>query len=90
MIVLWSEDAATDLQHLHDWLSTLEHARPDDVVARIRAAAEAMERLGDIGRPSVIPGLREMSARTDPYVLVYRKEDDVITVLAVYHTAQQR
>ena len=47
-------------------------------------------RLGDIGRHSRVPGLRELSVRTEPYVIVYRMAGEVIEVVAVYHTAQSR
>lgn len=59
-------------------------------VARIRAAAESLKRLGDIGRPSIEPGVRELSVRNAPYVIVYRADGDTIDILAVYHTAQDR
>lgn len=49
-----------------------------------------MKRLGDIGRPSIEPGVRELSVRNAPYVIVYRLNGDTIDVLAIYHTAQQR
>lgn len=50
-----------------------------------------MRRLGDIGRPSRVEGLRELSVRNAPYVVVYRIiDDDAADVLAVYHKAQDR
>lgn len=49
-----------------------------------------MERLGDIGRPSRVPGVRELSVRNAPYVIVYRVDGEAIDILAVYHTAQDR
>jgi len=80
-----------DLQGFHDWLRTIEGAKPDQTIRRIRAAAESMRRLGDIGRPSRVEGLRELSVRNAPYVVVYRIiDDDAADVLAVYHKAQDR
>lgn len=88
--VRWRAKALADLQDHHDWLSTLENAKPKRAIARIRAAAKSMERLGDIGRPSREQGARELSVRHAPYVIVYRVDGDTIDVLAVYHTAQER
>jgi hypothetical protein len=34
--------------------------------------------------------VRELSVRTGPYVVAYRVDGDVITAIAVYHTAQDR
>lgn len=88
--IRWRVRALADLQGFHDWLSTIEGAKPEQTIRRIQVAAQSMSRLGDIGRPSRVEGLRELSVRNAPYVIVYRTEDDVIDVLAVYHTAQHR
>lgn len=86
----WRAEALADLDRIHAWLSTLEAADADRAILRIRAAVNTLCRLGDIGRPSRIGGLREMSVRGAPYVIAYRVEQDVIDVLAVYHHAQDR
>lgn len=89
--VQWRARALSDLQGFHDWLATVDGAKPDQTIRRIRAAAESMRRLGDIGRPSKIEGLRELSVRNAPYIIVYRViDDDVADILAVYHAAQNR
>lgn len=88
--VRWRVKALQDLHGFHEWLSTVENSKPGRTVARIRAAARSMKRLGDIGRPSREAGIRELSVRNAPYVIVYRVEGDEIDILAVYHTAQDR
>jgi len=88
--VRWRTKALADLRQHYDWLVTLENAKPKRTIARIRAAAKSMERLGDIGRPSREAGVRELSVRHAPYVIVYRVDGDTIDILAVYHTAQDR
>jgi toxin ParE1/3/4 len=90
MRLRWRARALADLEAFHDWLRSVEGAKPKQTISRIRAAAQSMRRLGDIGRPSVIEGLRELSVRNAPYVIVYRVESGTIDILAVYHTAQQR
>ncbi len=86
----WRKQALADLQAFHDWLATLESAKPTQIVQRIRFAAESLSRLGDIGRPGAVAGLRELSVQNAPYVIVYRCDNDVIEIVAVYHTAQDR
>ena len=86
----WRVRALDDLERIHTWLSTLENAEPDRAILRIRAAAESLLRLGDIGRPSRIESLRELSVRGAPYVIAYRMSEKEIDVLAVYHTAERR
>ena len=88
--VQWRARALDDLTRIHSWLSTLENAHPDRAILRIQAAAISLSRLGDIGRPSRIEGLRELSVRNAPYVIAYRIETDLIDILAVYHHAEDR
>lgn len=79
-----------DLRGFHDWLTTLERGNPKKTIGRIRSAAESLKRLGDIGRPSIEPGLRELSVRSAPYVIVYRIDSETVEILAACHTAQHR
>lgn len=88
--VRWRAAALADLRAYHDWLETIEGAKPKQVIARIRATADSMRRLGDIGRPGALPNTRELSVRNAPYVVVYAVVDGVAEILAVYHTAEQR
>lgn len=88
--VKWRARALADLRAFHGWLATKENAKPKQTIRRIRIAAESMTRLGDIGRPGIEPGLRELSVKNAPYIIVYRVGDDQIEILAVYHTAQDR
>ncbi|MCR6645734.1 MAG: type II toxin-antitoxin system RelE/ParE family toxin [Terricaulis sp.] len=81
--LIWRRQALADLQGFHDWLATIEGAKPKRVVRIIRLAAESLRRLGDIGRPGVGEGLRELSVRNAPYVIVYRFSGDEIEILAV-------
>jgi plasmid stabilization system protein ParE len=90
MRVIWRKRALNDLAKFHEWLSTIDGAEPDRTILRIRAAADTLERLGDIGRPGREPGTRELSLRMPPYVIVYRTEADTVDILAAYHTAQNR
>jgi toxin ParE1/3/4 len=88
--VRWRARALADLRGFHKWLATLDRGNPGKTVGRIRAAADSMKRLGDIGRPSIEPGLRELSVRNAPYVIVYRIDGDTVEIVAVYHTAVER
>jgi len=88
--VVWRTRALADLKQHRAWLATIENAKPARVIARIRNAANSLARLGDIGRPSRVEGLRELSVRGAPYLIVYRIEGEAIDILAVYHTAQDR
>jgi toxin ParE1/3/4 len=88
--ILWRKRALSDLEQIHGWLTSIEGAKPNRAIRRIHNAANALARLGDIGRPSRVEGVRELSVRGAPYVIVYRFDGRQIDVLAVYHTAQDR
>lgn len=88
--VRWRARALADLHGFHEWLAGLERGNPKKTIARIRAAAERLKRLGDIGRPSIEEGVRELPARDVPYVLVYRIVGDTAEIIAVYHMTQKR
>ncbi len=88
--MIWRETAVADLERIDTWLSQFENANPVSVRRRIIAVADQLERLGDIGRPSKIEGLREVSVRNAPYVIVYQVTGETVEVVAVYHTAQKR
>lgn len=90
MRVEWLERAVSDLERIHAWLSQFENANTAVVRHRIIAAADKLERLGDIGRSSKVEGLRELSVRAAPYVIVYRVLKDEIEIVAIYHTAEKR
>lgn len=90
MRVRWSKPALADLREIRAWLATLPDANPKRTIARIRTAADNLATLGDIGRPSGIEDLRELSVQRAPYVIVFRKEADTFVIAAVFHTAQER
>ena len=88
--IRWRISALRDLRNHHDWLAAIEGAKPRETIARIRSAVGSMRRLGDIGRPAPVAGLRELSVRNAPYVVVYRLDASLVEVIAVYHTARKR
>lgn len=86
----WRARALDDLGRIHSWLQTLERSEPDQTIHRIRVVAESLARLGDIGRPGSVHGVRELSVRTSPYVIDCVIAGEVIDILADYHTSQTR
>jgi len=75
----WRTRALEDLNQIHTWLSTIDGAQPDRAILRLRSAALSLARLGDIGRPSRIEGVREFSVRDAPYVIAYKIEEESST-----------
>jgi toxin ParE1/3/4 len=88
--VKWKRRALADLRSFRDWLTTLPDANADRAVHRIKASAQSLGLLGDIGRQGKIPNTRELSVRRAPYVVAYQVKEDHFLIVAVYHTAQNR
>lgn len=59
-----------------------------DAGDRIRSSADLLRRHPMIGRPGRRPGTRELVVSGTPYLIVYRVEPDVVTVLRLFHGAQ--
>jgi plasmid stabilization system protein ParE len=90
MRVRWSRRATRHLNSFRLWLATIEGANPKRTSQRIKDSAALLERFGDIGRPNHQNGTRELSVRGAPYVIVYVDKGDHFTIVAVFHTAQDR
>ena len=60
------------------------------VGVRIHTACALLTEFPEMGRPGIRQGTREISLRGLPYIIVYRRTDDEIIVLGVYHERQLR
>ncbi len=52
------------------------------------ATAERLRDFPAIGRPGRLPGMREFSIVALPYLIVYAVRSDVVTIVAVFHSAR--
>lgn len=89
MQLRWTQEAATDLERIADYL--LEHA-PERAEPLIRALYDAPATLltfPERGRPGRKEGTRELVLSPLPYLLVYGVRDDVIFIVRILHGAQQ-
>jgi addiction module RelE/StbE family toxin len=57
---------------------------------RIREVAALIGKFPLIGHGGVLAGTREMGVPGLPYVIVYRVDENAVTILGVYHGAQLR
>ena len=90
MRIRWTPAAAADLQGIGDYLS--EH-HPHFRQQTLRQLYEGVRSLKDSpyrGKPGREAGSRELLFTPMPYVVVYRAREQVIAVLRVFHTAQNR
>ena len=83
--VIWSELAVADLVSLNDWLT--RELPPAEAVAALRAIREQVARLDDfpaVGSP--LPnGLRKLSVKGYPFVMLYDLTSTQLLVVRVVH-----
>ncbi len=81
----------------HDDLATLfEFIAKDDALAAqkvshaIRAGIDRLIKFPSYGRAGDVEGTRQFVVAGAPYIVVYEIDDRTITILRIYHTAQDR
>ena len=52
-------------------------------------AGDSLDLFPRRGRSGVVPNTRELVA-VRPYIIVYRVEDEIVRILRVWHSAQDR
>ncbi|MEZ5866076.1 MAG: type II toxin-antitoxin system RelE/ParE family toxin [Geminicoccaceae bacterium] len=87
MQVVLAEPAERDLVGIIDYIAL---DNPEAAKTVFDAITAALRRLGDfpgMGRAGRVPGTRELPVANLPYVIVYTAAPEVVTVVAVFHTA---
>lgn len=89
MQLRWTEEAATDLERIADYV--LEHApdRAQDLIHRVYDAPTSLLTFPNRGRPGKREGTRELVLTPLPYIVVYTVRGDVVFVVRILHGAQQ-
>ncbi len=88
MRIVFAEPAARDLEDIIDYIATDNPAAAERVYRAIVTAAERLQDFPQIGHVGRLPGTRELSIASLPYVLVYQLSSEIVTVVAVFHTAR--
>jgi toxin ParE1/3/4 len=85
----WTEDAATDLERISDYL--FEHApeRAADSVRRIYSAPGELMTFPNRGRPGQETENKGLVLFPLPYPVVYRVTADAVHILRILHGAQK-
>ena len=90
MRIRWTPAAATDLEHINDYLKVHHPGYRDPTMRKLYAAVQSLRQWPNRGRVGLEPGTRELLFPPLPYILVYRVAKDVIEVLRIFHGAQER
>ena len=86
--VRWSDEAATDLVEIIDYIEQHNPIAAQDLHAAIVQSAENLPLMPYLFRPGRVSGTREHVVHPN-YIVVYQVGDDVIDILRVLHSRQQ-
>ena len=88
MKVRWLPVAAENRRRQIDYIGRRNPRAAIDAGDRIRDATRLLGQYPAIGRPGRRDGTRELVVSGTRFLLVYRVEADVITILRLFHGAQ--
>jgi len=88
MRLVFAEPAERDLNSIVDYIALDNPNAAQQVYRVIIAAARRLTKFPRIGRPGRLEETRELSLPSLPYIMVYQIGADVVTILAVFHTAR--
>lgn len=89
MKIRWTAVAAEDLKSAHEFVAEQSPTRADELIERILAAIDVLERYPQMGRPGRVAGTRELVIAGTPFIVVYRIHADQVQILSVLHAARK-
>lgn len=90
MPVVWAPQAIEDIARITVYIAAENPVAAVRVARELLVAGDSLVVFPRRGRPSSLPGRRELVA-VRPYVIVYRlPSDDMVDILRVWHAAQDR
>ena len=83
--VVWSRKALRQIRNIERYVSLFRPLAAQRLAARIIAASDELSVFPDAGR-TISRGRRQIVA-VSPYILRYRRDGEVVTILEVRHAA---
>lgn len=88
MTVRYTQQAKSDLQEIHSYISQHNPPAARKVLAAIRRDITLLIDNPGLGRPDRVAATRELVIARLPFIAAYRFQDGIVEVLAVIHTAR--
>lgn len=88
MQLVFAEPAQQDLAAIIDYIARDNPHASERVYQAEVTSAGLLTDFPNIGRPGRLPDTRELQVTSLPYMIVYKVDADIITVLAVFHGAR--
>jgi len=88
--IVWSALARTRLREIRAYVARVKPEAAERLATRIVAMVEALRNHPRLGRVGAEPGIRELVIGSTPYIVLYRVQDQRITISTIWHAAQRR
>jgi toxin ParE1/3/4 len=82
--------ALQDIESLFAFIAKDDEVAAQKVGRAVRDNIDRLIQFPSYGRPGDVEGTRQFVVAGLPYIVVYETEDEMITVLRIYHAAQDR
>ena len=89
MQLRWTEEAASDLERIADYLLLHAPDRASELIRVVYDAPSTLLTFPNRGRTGKQEGTRELVLTPLPYIVVYTVRGDAIIVVRILHGAQQ-
>ncbi len=87
--IRWEEDALADLVNLRKYIAQNNATAAFKIAHRILAQVDLLPDQPFVGAPGRIHTTRELVVTNTQYTVVYHVDADTISILRVFHQAQQ-
>ena len=89
MKVVYDRGALRDLNSIHVSISQDDPGAAERAVGRVRSVVDHLSTSPYLGRPGR-GGMRLLSIAGLPYVVIYRVRNELVHIVAIFHTARNR
>lgn len=88
--IVWSPLALTRLREIRAYIARDKPGAASRLAMRIVVVVEALRSHPHLGRAGAELGTRELVVGGTPYIVLYRVQASRVTILTIWHGAQQR
>ncbi len=90
MLLRWTPAAAADLENISEYLKNRHPRYREPTMRKLYAAIHSLKESPHRGRPGREDATGEFLFPPLPYVAVYRVKEQIIEILRIHHTSQDR
>ena len=89
-MIVWTDQATRQLDQVQEFIALSNSPEVSlNVVFKILASVEQLDRFPMLGRTGRVAGSRELIIPNTPFIAAYALDQERVVILAVYHGSQQ-